>query len=42
MPRQFRGQEELLQKELEAMLNRNSPVEYRAVITFDPLAFHQE
>ena len=42
MPRQFRGQEELLQKELEALLNRNSPVEYRAVITFDPLAFHQE
>ena len=42
MPRQFRGQEELLQKELETLLNRNSPVEYRAVITFDPLAFHQE
>ena len=42
MPRQFRGQEELLQKELEALLNRNSPVDYRAELTFAPLAFHQE
>ena len=42
LPRQFKGQEDALRQELEALLNKCGTVVYRAVITFDPLAFHQE
>jgi len=42
LPRRLRGQEETMQRELEQLLNRDSTVVYRTVITFDPAAFHQE